>query len=117
MRKYLVAGNWKMHGDTEANATLVAGVIAGQPDSDNVEMLVCPPFPYLAAIAAQVAGSRLLLGAQTVSEHDKGAFTGEVAPGMLRDIGCDLCDCGAFRAARAVSASPAPRWRRSSSLR
>jgi len=88
MRKYLVAGNWKMHGDTETNTALVAGVIAGQPDSANVEMLVCPPFPYLAAVAAQAAGSRLQVGAQTVSEHEKGAFTGEVAPGMLRDIGC-----------------------------
>jgi triosephosphate isomerase len=88
MRKFLVAGNWKMHGDTAANGELVAGIIAGQPHSDNVELLVCPPFPYLAAIAAQVKGSRLKLGAQNVSEHEKGAFTGEVAPAMLTDIGC-----------------------------
>lgn len=88
MRKFLVAGNWKMNGDTAANSALVAGIIAGQPESDNVELLVCPPFPYLAAIAAQVQGSRLKLGAQNVSEHGKGAFTGEVAPAMLTDIGC-----------------------------
>ncbi len=88
MRKILVAGNWKMNGSTAANTELVGGVIAGQPDSDNVEMLVCPPFPYLAAVAQQVAGSRVQLGAQSVSEHDKGAFTGEVAPSMLRDAGC-----------------------------
>ncbi len=77
-----------MNGSTAANTELVGGVIAGQPDSDNVEMLVCPPFPYLAAVAQQVAGSRVQLGAQSVSEHDKGAFTGEVAPSMLRDAGC-----------------------------
>lgn len=77
-----------MNGSMAANAELVAGVIAGQPDSDNVEMLVSPPFPYLAAVAGQVAGSRLKLGAQNVSEHEKGAFTGEVAPSMLRDAGC-----------------------------
>ena len=88
MRKFLVAGNWKMNGDTATNSELVAGVIAGQPGSDNVDMLVCPPFPYLAAIAAQVNGSRLKVGAQNVSEHEKGAFTGEVAPAMLTDIGC-----------------------------
>jgi triosephosphate isomerase len=88
MRKFLVAGNWKMHGDTAANSELVAGIIAGQPDSDNVELLVCPPFPYLAAVAAEVQGSRVQLGAQNVSEHEKGAFTGEVAPAMLKDVGC-----------------------------
>ncbi len=77
-----------MNGDTAANSALVAGIIAGQPKSDNVELLVCPPFPYLAAIAAQLQGSRLKLGAQNVSEHEKGAFTGEVAPAMLTDIGC-----------------------------
>ena len=88
MRKFLVAGNWKMHGDTTANSELVAGIIAGQPDSQNVDMLVCPPFPYLAAVASQVKGSRLLLGAQNVCEQEKGAFTGEVAPAMLADVGC-----------------------------
>ncbi len=88
MRKFLVAGNWKMNGDNAANAELVSGIIAGQPDSDNVEMLVCPPFPYLSAVAAQIGGSRLQLGAQNVSEHEKGAYTGEVAPTMLRDAGC-----------------------------
>jgi len=77
-----------MHGDTAANSALVEGIIAGQPDSDNVDMLVCPPYPYLATVAAQVDGSRLQLGAQNVSEHEKGAFTGEVAPAMLKDIGC-----------------------------
>ncbi len=77
-----------MNGDSTANAGLVSGIIAGQPDSDNVDMLVCPPFPYLAAVASQVDGSRLQLGAQNVSEFEKGAYTGEVAPSMLRDAGC-----------------------------
>jgi len=88
MRRFLVAGNWKMNGDSAANAELLTGIVAGQPDSENVELLVCPPFPYLAAVAAQVEGGRLYLGAQTVSQHEKGAFTGEVAPSMLRDMGC-----------------------------
>jgi len=94
MRNYLVAGNWKMNGDSASNAELVAGIIAGAPKSDRVKLLICPPFPYLAAVAAQVAGSSVLLGAQTVSEHGSGAFTGEVAPGMLRDIGCDYVIVG-----------------------
>ena len=94
MRNTLVAGNWKMNGDSASNAELVAGIVAGAPKSDRVKLLICPPFPYLAAVAAHVGGSSVLLGAQTVSEHGSGAFTGEVAPGMLRDIGCDYVIVG-----------------------
>ncbi len=88
MRHILVAGNWKMNGSMAANAELVSGIIAGAPAADNVELLVCPPFPYLAATAEQISGSKVQLGAQTVSEHTSGAFTGEVAPDMLTDLGC-----------------------------
>ena len=94
MRDYLVAGNWKMNGDSARNAELVSGIVAGAPNSDRVKLLICPPFPYLAVIAAQVEGSRVSLGAQTVSEHESGAFTGEVAPAMLRDIGCEYVIVG-----------------------
>jgi triosephosphate isomerase len=90
MRNFLVAGNWKMNGSLAANAALIEGIRAGMPDSDTVELLICPPFPYLAAAAGLVAGSRLKLGAQTVSEHDSGAYTGETAPSMLRDVGCEF---------------------------
>jgi triosephosphate isomerase len=89
MRDFLVAGNWKMNGDFATNAELVAGIVAGVPDNDNVKLLICPPFPYLAAAAGGIEGSSVLLGAQTVSEHEAGAYTGEVAPGMLRDLGCE----------------------------
>ena len=88
MRNILVAGNWKMNGDSAANTALVKGIVAGQPASERVELLVCPPFPYLAAVAAAVAGSRVELGAQNVSQHAKGAFTGEVSARMLLDLGC-----------------------------
>lgn len=88
MRNILVAGNWKMNGDTAANTALVDGIVAGQPASERVELLVCPPFPYLAAVASGVAGTRVQLGAQNVSQHEKGAYTGEVSAGMLRDLGC-----------------------------
>lgn len=77
-----------MHGDVAANADLVAGILEGAPASDEVGLLVCPPYPYLASVASQLAGSKVQLGAQNVSEHDKGAFTGEVAPAMLHDVGC-----------------------------
>ena len=88
MRDLLVAGNWKMNGSSAMSVELVDGILAGMPDAAHVEMLVCPPFPYLAAVAAQAAGTRLAVGAQTASEHGPGAFTGEVAAAMLADVGC-----------------------------
>lgn len=88
MRNFLVAGNWKMHGDDAGNRDLVAGILEGAPASDTVSLLVCPPYPYLGSVASQLAGSSVQLGAQNVSEHEKGAFTGEVAPAMLREVGC-----------------------------
>ena len=88
MRDILVAGHWKMNGSSAANAELVAGIVAGVPQGSGFSLLVCPPYPYLASVVAQTSGSAVSVGAQSVSEHEKGAFTGEVAPGMLRDIGC-----------------------------
>lgn len=88
MRGYLVAGNWKMNGSNAANAELVDGIVAGMPQSDSVELLICPPFPFLAAMAAKLSGSGVALGAQNVSQHQAGAYTGETAPSMLSDVGC-----------------------------
>lgn len=94
MRDILVAGNWKMNGDSASNSALLAGILAGVPENDRIKLLVCPPFPYLAATAHQVAGSGLALGAQTASEHASGAFTGEVSVSMLADIGCEYVIVG-----------------------
>jgi triosephosphate isomerase len=88
MRSYLVAGNWKMNGSTDATARLLDGILAGMNDLSSVEMLVCPAFPYLAGAARIAKGSALALGAQNLSEHESGAFTGEVSGTMLRDVGC-----------------------------
>jgi triosephosphate isomerase len=87
MRTKLVAGNWKMHGSRAMAAALVADIAAALPHG--VEVAVCPPFPYIAELAARHAGSGLGFGAQDVSRHPgQGAYTGEVASGMLADIGC-----------------------------
>ena len=94
MRDFLVAGNWKMNGSSEANAELIDGILAGMPSSDAVQLLVCPPYPYLGSLAQKLAGTGVSLGAQNVSEHDSGAYTGEVSPGMLRDIGCEYVIVG-----------------------
>jgi len=94
MREILVAGNWKMNGSSAANLELVAGIVAGIPKGRGFGLLVCPPYPYLSAVSEQVKGSAVKVGAQTVSEHESGAYTGEVAPGMLKDIGCEYVIVG-----------------------
>jgi len=91
MRARLVAGNWKMHGSRQANADLLDALLAGlgkrgAPGSS--ECAVCVPFPYLEQVAARLAGSQLAWGAQNVSEHAAGAFTGEVSAAMLAEFGC-----------------------------
>ena len=83
-----------MNGSNAANEALLAGIVAGIPSGSGFSMLVCPPFPYLAAAATKIAGSGVKLGAQNVSEHDSGAYTGEVAPAMLSDIGCEYVIVG-----------------------
>ncbi len=86
MRRILVAGNWKLNGSLEANRELVSGIVAGAPEG--VDLLVCPPFPYLGPVIKALGDSAVALGAQNVSEHAKGAFTGEVAASMLGEFGC-----------------------------
>ena len=82
----LIAGNWKMNGSLAANEALVQAVRAGlSPHACRVA--VCVPAPYLAQVAALVKGSAIDLGAQDVSSHASGAYTGEVAASMLREFG------------------------------
>ncbi|MBX3586801.1 MAG: triose-phosphate isomerase [Ramlibacter sp.] len=86
MKSQLIAGNWKMNGGIEANDALVRAVIAGLQGAA-CEAAVCVPAPYLAQVQTLCAGSALALGAQDVSAHEKGAFTGEVSAPMLREFG------------------------------
>jgi triosephosphate isomerase len=88
MRKRLVAGNWKMHGSLAANQRLLESVKAGAESAPGVEIAVCVPFPYLHQAAAVLGGNAVVWGAQTLSEHDAGAYTGEVSGAMLRELGC-----------------------------
>jgi triosephosphate isomerase len=86
MRKTLVVGNWKMHGSRPANAELLAGILAARPFTSDVA--VCVPFPYLFEAAATLAASDIRWGAQDVSAHEQGAYTGEVSAAMLAECGC-----------------------------
>jgi triosephosphate isomerase len=88
-RKPLIAGNWKMNGSLAESRKLVADLAAGVGDAAVADMLVCPPFVYLAPVAEWLSGTPILLGAQDVADRvEHGAFTGEVAGAMLRDVGC-----------------------------
>lgn len=91
-RRRLVVGNWKMNGNLADNAALLKGITAQWPiageSKDNVDTAVCPPFVYLSQAAQALKDSVIELGAQTVNEHDAGAFTGEVSGAMLVDVGC-----------------------------
>jgi triosephosphate isomerase (TIM) len=92
MRIPLVAGNWKMHGNRASNRALLDAVVAGIGGLEGLECAVCVPFPYLGEVAGQLAVStgkvRLAWGAQNLSEHAQGAYTGEVSGAMLKEFGC-----------------------------
>jgi len=88
MRTPLVAGNWKMHGNRASNRALVNAVLAGIGGLAGVECAVCVPYPYLGETADRLKGAALALGAQNLSEHAQGAYTGEVSAAMLKDFGC-----------------------------
>jgi len=88
MGKYIIAGNWKMNKTPAQAADLAKSIVdavAGAPAG--VEVVICPPFVALDAAAKAVAGSNVALGAQNMYFAESGAFTGEVAPNMLRELG------------------------------
>jgi triosephosphate isomerase len=86
MRRRLVVGNWKMHGSRPANAELLAALLAARPFLTDIA--VCVPSIYLHEAAATLAGSELRWGAQDVSAHEQGAYTGEISAAMLAECGC-----------------------------
>ena len=90
MRRPLVAGNWKMNGTVTSVDALVTGLVSA--DSPSCELLVCPPSVFLAQVRAglSLAGheEEIGLGAQDVSQHESGAFTGENSADMLVEFGC-----------------------------
>jgi len=88
MRSRLVVGNWKMLGSLVANQALLTALKARLRAAEGLGYVVCAPFPYLHQVATALAGSPIAWGAQNLSEHEAGAYTGEVSAGMLREFGC-----------------------------
>jgi triosephosphate isomerase len=93
-RRPLVAGNWKLNGSRAANTALISALRAGLPAESGTDVVVCPPYVYLSDVSAAIHDSVIRLGAQNVATEDSGAFTGEVAAGMLRDVGCEFVIIG-----------------------
>ena len=87
-RTRLVAGNWKMHGSKAANGALLDALLKAIGTPKGVEAAVCVPFPYLGQVAERLRGTPIGWGAQNVSEHAQGAYTGEVSAAMIREFDC-----------------------------
>ena len=94
MRKKFIAGNWKMNTASITAELLAAAVVKGLGSEARVDVAICPPFPYLARVAQAIHGTPIMLGAQNCYPKNDGAFTGEVSPAMLVDVGCQLVIVG-----------------------
>ena len=94
MRQKIIAGNWKMHCTVAETAALLEGLLAGKSRSDRAAVVVCPPYTSLEAACNLLKGSHIRVGGQDMSEHPKGAFTGEVSAEMLLTLGVSFVILG-----------------------
>jgi triosephosphate isomerase len=85
-RKLIIAGNWKMNKTVAEGLDLVAGLKRELAAIKEIDIVVCPPFTALADVSRAILDSNIRLGAQNMSEHNNGAFTGEIAAGMLKEF-------------------------------
>lgn len=90
----LIAGNWKMHTTADEAGALARDIVAACGALAGREVMIAPPFTALAAVGKAVAGSPVRLAGQNVCWEEKGAFTGEIAPPMLLDLGCTMAIVG-----------------------
>ncbi len=101
MRNILVAGNWKLNGSKASIVELLKGILAGMSDGSvkpNTEVAVCAPYiyiPHVEDILSQTtSGTKIAFGSESISEHDSGAFTGEISGSMLKDFACEYAIVG-----------------------
>ena len=88
MRTPLIVGNWKMNGTVAESRALASAVRDGLKRSRGADVAVCPPFTALAAVMEVLAGSAIAVGGQNCHWEGAGAFTGEISPAMLVEVGC-----------------------------
>lgn len=93
MRKNIVAGNWKMNKNLQEGVAL-ASELKDKVQNPNCDVIICTPFIHLASVAELLKGSKVYVGAEDCSEHDSGAFTGEVSASMVRSTGAEYCIIG-----------------------
>ena len=93
-RKALMAGNWKMHKTTEEAKLLAEQVAAATPKAADREVLLAPPFTALGAVSEALKGTDIIVAGQNVCWEEEGAFTGEISPAMLRDMGATAAIVG-----------------------
>ena len=93
-RKTVIAGNWKMNKLASEAKPFVEELRAAMPKTKTCESVLCVPFPIIPAMAKVMRDSRLAFGAQDVSAHESGAYTGEVSAAMLADLGVKYCIVG-----------------------
>ncbi|MDQ7798368.1 MAG: triose-phosphate isomerase [Candidatus Edwardsbacteria bacterium] len=94
MRKPIIAGNWKMHKNMSEAKALAEGIVQKAQKVEKVQIVLCPPFTALVAVAEAIKGSNVELGAQNCHFEDKGAFTGEISTAFLIDAGCKFVIIG-----------------------
>ena len=90
-KKKIIAGNWKMNGLKESAWAVVNALTARFDqgiDAKNFEMIICPPATLISEVGQMIEGYPIRLGAQNCNDHAEGAYTGEISPAMLRDLGC-----------------------------
>lgn len=88
MRRKLVVGNWKMHGNLAQNQSLLEACVAKLAPLTHADYTVCVPFPYLHQAQSLLAGTNIAWGAQNIGKYAVGAYTGEVSVEMLQDFAC-----------------------------
>ena len=93
-RKTVIAGNWKMNKLPSEARPFVDDLRSKMPKTKTCDTVLCVPYPIIPAMARAIKDSRIVFGAQDVSVHDKGAYTGEVNAAMLADLGCRYCIVG-----------------------
>ena len=94
MRQTLIAGNWKLNGTKQSIVDLLAGISAGLGAESNVSVAVCAPYIYIPMVEDVLKGGAVTFGAQDVSGHISGAYTGEVSAAMLAEFSCQYCLVG-----------------------
>lgn len=93
-RRPLIAANWKMHKTTQETRSFMSELLPKVAEVKDRDILICPPYTLISAVDAARDGSSVLLGAQNMYFEEKGAFTGEIAPQMLKELNCEFVIIG-----------------------